>query len=238
MILFPAIDLYEGQAVRLEKGNFNRLTVYDTDPIERAKQIRDEGAAWIHIVDLEGARYGRTANYPIIKKITESTGLKIELGGGIRNLQTIQAYLDCGVKRVIIGTAAAEDESFLRQALKYYGEKIAVGVDILDGVVAVRGWEQKSAWKAEDFFQHLNSWAVKTVICTDISRDGMLSGSNHDLYTYLNTVYNGDLIASGGISDLDDLRVLKGIGMAGAILGKAYYSGKILLKEALSVAEE
>ena len=234
MILYPAIDLYAGQAVRLVKGDYSRMTVYDTDPVARAKSIRDDGATHLHLVDLEGARSGRTDNLPVIRRIAEETGLFLELGGGIRDLETVRRYLDLGVSRVILGTAAAEDDAFLQSALDSFGDAVAVGVDLLDGRVRTRGWEKDSAWTAEDFFSHLAALGVRTVICTDISRDGMLAGTNLDLYARLNADYPMDLIASGGVSSLDDLRALKALGMAGAIVGKAYYTGAVTIPSALA----
>lgn len=237
MILYPAIDLYQGQAVRLEKGKFDRMTVYDKDPVARALRMRDEGATHLHLVDLEGARFGSTANLPVIEQIAARTGLFLEAGGGIRTMEAIRRYLDLGVSRIILGTAAVEKEALLAEALEQYGNAIAVGVDLLDGAVAVRGWEKRSRWTAEAFFQHLTDLGVQTVICTDISRDGMLRGSNHALYEELNARFPIDLIASGGVSGLEDLRALRDLGMAGAILGKAYYSGAVSLPDALKEAE-
>ena len=172
MILYPAIDLFQGKAVRLEKGNYNRMTVYDYNPVLRAEQIRAEGATHLHLVDLEGARSGSTANLNIIEDIVSHTGLFAELGGGIRSMESIQHYLNCGISRIILGTAAVENEELLLEALRKYGDKIAVGVDLLDAHVAVRGWKKKSAWTAETFFQRLTELGIKTAICTDISRDG------------------------------------------------------------------
>ena len=235
MILYPAIDLYAGQAVRLVKGDYSRMTVYDPDPVARAKSMRDDGATHLHLVDLEGARSGRTDNLPVIRRIAEETGLFLELGGGIRDLDTVRRYLDLGVSRVILGTAAAEDDAFLQSALESFGAAVAVGVDLLDGRVRTRGWEKDSAWTAEDFFNHLAALGVSTVICTDISRDGMLAGTNLDLYARLNADYPMNLIASGGVSSLDDLRALKVLGMAGAIVGKAYYTGAVTIPSALTV---
>ena len=238
MILYPAIDLYAGQAVRLEKGDYSRMTVYDHDPVSRAKSMRSDGADHLHLVDLEGARSGKTDNLPVIRRIAEETGLFLELGGGIRDLETVQEYLDIGVSRVILGTAAAEDDAFLQRALEAFGDAAAVGVDLLDGRVRTRGWEKDSAWTAEDFFEHLASLGVRTVICTDISRDGMLAGTNLELYARLNADYPMDLIASGGVSSLEDLRALKALGMAGAIVGKAYYTGNVTIPAALQALKE
>ena len=237
MILYPAIDLYQAQAVRLEKGRFDRMTVYDKDPVGRALRMRDEGATHLHLVDLEGARFGNTANLTVIEQIAARTGIFLEAGGGIRSMEAIRRYLDLGVSRVILGTAAVEDEELLKEALERYGKAVAVGVDLLDGMVVVKGWEEQSRWTAEAFFQHLTDLGVQTVICTDISRDGMLGGSNHTLYEEINTRFPIELIASGGVSSLEDLRALRDLGMAGAILGKAYYSGAVSLPDALKEAE-
>ena len=236
MILYPAIDLYDGMAVRLRQGRYDDMTVYDHDPRSLALRMRDSGATHLHMVDLEGARSGSTANLALIEQIAGTSGLFIELGGGIRSMDTIRRYLDCGISRAILGTAAVEDESLLREALETFGEQIAVGVDLKDGFVAVRGWEEKSSWTAETFFEHLTELNVRTVICTDISRDGVLAGSNHELYATLTARYPIDMIASGGVSSLEDIRGLRALGMSGAILGRAYYSGAVSLEEALTAA--
>ena len=236
MILYPAIDLYDGMAVRLRQGRYDDMTVYDRDPESLALRMREAGATHLHMVDLEGARSGSTANLALIEKIASNTGLFIELGGGIRSMETVRRYLECGISRAILGTAAAENEDFLREALETFGAQIAVGVDLKDGFVAVRGWEEKSSWTAEAFFRHLTELKVRTVICTDISRDGVLAGSNHDLYASLNERYPIDLIASGGVSSLEDIRGLRALGMSGAILGRAYYSGAVTLEDALAAA--
>ena len=195
MILYPAIDLYDGMAVRLRQGRYDDMTVYDRDPKSLALRMRDAGATHLHMVDLEGARSGSTANLGLIEQIAGTSGLFIELGGGIRSMDTIRRYLDCGISRAILGTAAVEDESLLREALDTFGEQIAVGVDLKDGFVAVRGWEEKSSW-----------------------------------------TFPIDVIASGGVSSLEDIRGLWKLGMSGAILGRAYYSGAVSLEEALTAA--
>lgn len=236
MILYPAIDLFEGKAVRLRKGNYSEMTVYHEDPPALARSMAAQGADHLHLVDLEGARSGGNPNFRTVEAIAAVPGLFLELGGGIRSMETVQRALDCGVSRVILGTAAVEDEAFLIQALSRYGGQIAVGVDLKDGFVAVRGWERQSAWTAEAFLSHLTELGVQTVICTDISRDGILAGSNHALYRKLNAEYSLDLIASGGVSSAEDLRALRDIGMAGAILGRAYYSGAVTIPEALAAA--
>ena len=236
MILFPAIDLYAGKAVRLRQGRYDEMTVYHEDPAELARTMKSEGADHLHLVDLEGARDGNTPNQRIIEAIASIDGLFLELGGGIRSMDTINRYLDCGISRVILGTAAVENESLLCDALEQYRERIAVGVDLKNGKVAVHGWERQTAWTADAFLRHLTELGVQTVICTDISRDGILSGSNLDLYRDLTAKFPIDLIASGGVSSVDDICALRGIGMAGAILGRAYYSGKVGIPDALAAA--
>ena len=235
MKLYPAIDLYEGKAVRLFKGEYQQMTVYNENPVAVAMDFQTAGAECIHLVDLEGAKFGTTSNLPVIAKIVESTDLFVEVGGGIRTMETIEAYLAIGVDRVILGTAAVTDRPFLEAALAKYGEKIAVGVDLKDGYVAIKGWTEKSPWTADAFFADLEKLGVSTVICTDISRDGAMQGTNRELYKDLSAKYNIQLIASGGVSDMEDIQALKAMDLHGAIIGKAYYTGAIDLKEALEV---
>ena len=235
MKLYPAIDLYEGKAVRLFKGEYRQMTVYNENPVAVAMDFQNAGAECIHLVDLEGAKFGTTSNLPVIAKIVESTELFVEVGGGIRTMETIEAYLSIGVNRVILGTAAVTDRPFLEAALAKYADKIAVGVDLKDGFVAIKGWTEKSQWTADAFFGDLEKLGVSTVICTDISRDGAMQGTNRALYKDLSAKYNIQLIASGGVSDLEDIKALKAMDLHGAIIGKAYYTGAIDLKEALEV---
>lgn len=237
MLIFPAIDLYEGKAVRLFKGNYNEMTVYSEKPEEVAKEFEKSGATCIHLVDLEGARDGSTPNLETVKKICESTSLFAEIGGGIRDMQAIEKYLSVGVSRVILGTAAVTDEDFLKEALCKYGEKIAVGVDIKDGKVAIKGWLEKSEYDAFDFCAKLENLGVKTVICTDISRDGAMQGANHSLYKELSKKFNIKFVASGGVSSMDDVKKLRAQQLYAAIIGRAYYTGAINLKEAIEVAK-
>jgi len=237
MRLFPAIDLYEGKAVRLFKGDYDQMTVYSENPAEVAKAFQDAGAKYMHLVDLEGAKTGLTPNLSVIQRIAETVDLFIEVGGGIRSMQTIEAYLSAGVDRVILGTAAVTDPAFLKTALEKYGEKIAVGVDIKDGFVAIKGWTETSAYTAESFFEDMQALGVKTIICTDISRDGAMKGTNRELYRELSKKFSMDIIASGGVSDLEDVRSLRDMDLYGAIIGKAYYTGAIDLREALEVAK-
>ena len=235
MKLYPAIDLYEGKAVRLYKGEYQQMTVYNENPLEVALDFQNAGATCIHMVDLEGAKFGTTSNLPVIRRIVEATRLFVEVGGGIRTMETVDAYLSLGVNRVILGTAAVTDRAFLEAALAKYGEKIAVGVDLKDGYVAIKGWTEKSQWTADAFFSDLEKLGVSTVICTDISRDGAMQGTNRALYKELSEKYNIQLIASGGVSSLEDVKALNAMNLHGAIIGKAYYTGAINLPEALEV---
>lgn len=237
MKLFPAIDLYEGKAVRLYQGDYRQMTVYDDHPLHTAQTFQSLGASCLHMVDLEGAKSGKTPNIQTIREIVKHTDLFVEVGGGIRSLETIEAYLTIGVKRVILGTAAVTDPSFLEQAVKTWGDAIAVGMDLKDGRVAIHGWTEQSNDTCDDFCSRLQDLGVKTVICTDISRDGAMQGANRALYAQLSKQYHMDIIASGGVSSLEDVRALAQLGLYGAIIGKAYYLGAIDLREAIEVAK-
>lgn len=236
MEIYPAIDLYGGQAVRLYKGDYAQMTVYSAHPELVAKDFAAAGAKSIHLVDLEGAKTGKPENLTAIRRILDETDLFAEVGGGIRSLETVERYLSIGVGRVILGTAAVTDPAFLEAALAKYGEKIAVGVDLKDGFVAIKGWTEKSALTAAGFFSQMERLGVKTVICTDISRDGAMQGTNRGLYRELSQAYHLELIASGGVSSLEDVLALKAMGLHGAIIGKAYYIGAIDLKQAVEAA--
>ena len=238
MKIFPAIDLIGAQAVRLVKGDYNQKTVYNSDPIEVAKSFYSKGAEYLHLVDLDGAKSGNTDNFEVIRQIVNESGLKVEVGGGIRNMQTVQKYLSVGVFRVIIGTAAITDPDFLDEALEKYGEKIAVGVDIKDGFVATHGWTEVSDVSCEEFVQKMQQKGVKTIICTDISKDGMMSGTNIELYKSLSERFSIDITASGGVSTLEDVETLNNMNMYGAILGKALYTGAIDLEKAIEITKE
>lgn len=237
MNIFPAIDLYEGKAVRLYKGRYDELTVYNNDPLSVALDFEAAGAKYLHLVDLEGARDGGTPNLEVIKRICEGTSLFIEVGGGIRSLSVIEKYLSIGVGRVILGTAALTDRDMLKTALSLYGEKIAVGADLKDGNIAIKGWTERSDVSVDAFMADMQSLGVKTVICTDISKDGAMKGTNRELYKELSERYDVDIIASGGVSSLDDVRALTEMQLYGAIIGKAYYTGAIELTEAIRLAE-
>ena len=236
MLIFPAIDLYDGKAVRLYKGDYNQMTVYSENPPELAEAFRAAGATHMHLVDLEGAKTGETPNLETIRRIREAVPLFIEVGGGIRSMDIAARCLDAGIDRVILGTAAVTDPSFLRAAVSKYGEKIAVGVDIRDGKVAIRGWTEKSAFDAFDFCRELQKIGVRTIICTDVSKDGAMQGTNRALYGELSKALNLDIIASGGVSTLEDIKALRALNLCGAIIGKAYYTGAIDLREAIGAA--
>lgn len=237
MKIFPAIDLYDKKAVRLFKGDYAQMTVYSENPIEVARDFEKCGAEFIHMVDLEGAKNGTTPNLQIVKEIAEKTSLFVEIGGGIRSMETVKTYLENGVGRVILGTSAVTDEAFLCEAVDTYGEKIAVGADVKDGHIAIKGWVEKSQYSLDEFLSKMEKIGVKTVICTDISKDGAMKGTNLELYKALSQKYSLDIIASGGVSTIDDIKALCQMNMYGAIIGKAYYTGAIDLKEAIEVAK-
>ena len=237
MLIFPAIDLLEGQAVRLLKGDYTQKTVYSNDPVQIARDFKAQGATCIHIVDLEGARDGTTPNLPVVCRIKEETGLFCEIGGGIRSMEVIARYIDAGIDRVILGTAAVADRKLLQSAVDRYGEKIAVGVDIKDGKMAVKGWLVDSGLDAFDFCREMVSVGIRTLICTDISKDGAMQGTNRELYRRLSEQFSVQITASGGVSTLDDVKALRALDLYGAIIGKAYYIKAIDLAEAIEVAK-
>lgn len=237
MIIFPAIDLFEGKAVRLYKGDYNKMTVYSENPPEIAEDFKTQGAAHIHIVDLEGAKDGTTPNFDTVIEIKRRSGLFCEVGGGIRDMNTIERYISAGIDRVILGTAAVTNEGFVKEAVKEYGEKIAVGIDIKDGFVAIKGWTEKSELTAFEFCEKMQADGVKTLICTDISKDGAMNGTNHALYSELMDRFDMQIIASGGVSSLNDVERLAEKNIYGAIIGKAYYTGDIDLKKAVEAAK-
>lgn len=236
MIVFPAIDLYDKKAVRLYKGDYSQMTVYSENPLDVAKEFKASGAQYIHMVDLEGAKEGTTPNFDIVESVCRYSGLKVEIGGGIRSEETVKRYIDAGVMRVILGTAALDDPEFLALMCEKYGDKIAVGADLKDGQVAVRGWLQTSNVSGMDFCHKMQDMGVKTIICTDISRDGAMRGTNRELYKTLSERFTMDIVASGGVSTIDDVAALRKMNLYGAIVGKAIYTGDIDLKEAIEVA--
>ena len=237
MLIYPAIDLYEGKAVRLFKGDYAQMTVYSEDPCAVAQEFKACGASCIHLVDLEGAKLGTTPNFELVKAIKKATGLFCEIGGGIRDMETIAKYVDAGIDRVILGTAAVTSPGFVEEAVKAYGDKIAVGIDIKDGFVAIKGWTETSEENAMDFTAKMQAMGVKTMICTDISRDGAMKGANHALYRQLAQRFDMNIIASGGVSSMEDVEKLAALKIHGAIVGKAYYTGAIDLAKAIEVAK-
>ena len=235
MKLFPAIDLYEGKAVRLFKGDYAQMTVYNNDPAAVAADFAACGAECIHIVDLEGAKSGTTPNFDTVCKIKATSGLFCEIGGGIRSMEVIDKYLSAGIDRVILGTAAVGNLDFVKAAVDKHGERIAVGADLKDGYVAVKGWVEKTDVSADEFFAQMQDVGVKTVICTDISKDGAMMGTNLELYRSLSERFSMQIVASGGVSSLEDVERLSQMGLYGAIIGKAYYTGAIDLRQAIEV---
>ena len=236
MNIFPAIDLVGGKAVRLYKGDYAQMTVYDDDPLNTARRFEAAGARYIHMVDLEGARDGGTPNFDTVRRVVENAGLFVEIGGGIRDMEVVEKYLSAGVKRVILGTAAIADEAFARRALEQYGPAIALGADVRDGEVAIRGWLELSGMTLAAFCEKYQAMGARTLICTDISRDGAMQGANRALYADLQRRYSMDIVASGGVSSMEDVRALARMGLYGAIIGKAYYTGAIDLAEAIREA--
>lgn len=235
MLIYPAIDLYEGKAVRLFKGDYAQKTVYSDDPVSVVMDFRRQGAQRIHLVDLEGARTGATPNFDLVCRIKRESGLFCEIGGGVRDENVIERYISAGIDRVILGTAAVMDPEFTRRAVEKFGEKIAVGIDIKDGAVAIKGWTE-SVGDAMSLCEKMCVAGVRTLICTDISKDGAMVGTNRELYGVLSKRFPVDIIASGGVSSLDDIRALAALGIHGAIIGKAYYTKAISLSEAIEVA--
>ena len=237
MLIFPAIDLYGGNAVRLFKGDYGAITVYSDHPDKVAEDFAAKGAGYIHIVDLEGAKNGTTPNFATVLAIKEKSGLFCEIGGGVRSMDTIERYVSCGLDRVILGTAALTEKDFVKQAVDRFGEKIAVGIDIKDGNVAVKGWTVDSGVNAFDFCEEMQKTGVKTLICTDISKDGAMKGTNRELYRQLSARFDINITASGGVSTLDDVAALRSLDLYGAIIGKAYYEGAIDLSKAIEAAK-
>jgi len=238
MKIFPAIDLFGGKAVRLYKGDYENMTVYSDNPVEIALDFKKCGAKYMHVVDLEGAKNGQTPNIETIKKLASIPDLFVEVGGGIRSIEVIERYINAGVKRVILGTSAVTDPEFLVSALKKFGDKIADGVDIKDGYVAIKGWTEKSNAEGFEFCKKMQDLGVKTIICTDISKDGAMQGANHLLYRQLAQKLNINVIASGGVSSMEDVEKLTALNIYGAIIGKAYYTKAIDLEKAIKVSND
>ena len=237
MNIFPAIDLFDGKAVRLYKGDYKQMTVYSENPVEIALDFVSQGAKFLHIVDLEGAKSGTTPNLDTVIKLKRESGLFCEVGGGVRSMEVVDRYISAGVDRVILGTAAVRDPEFAKAAAAKYGGKIALGADIKDGFVAVSGWTEKSELKVIDFCLDMQKIGINTLICTDISKDGAMQGTNVALYEELSKKLSMQIIASGGVSSVDDVKRLAALDIYGAIIGKAYYTGAVSIKEAIEVAK-
>ncbi len=236
MQILPAIDIFDKKAVRLFKGDYNQMTVYGT-PVDIAASFVEKGASYIHLVDLEGARAGESSNFQTVSDVIKSVDIPCEIGGGIRNINTVDKYVNVGADRIILGTSAVSDKAFLKEAISEFGKKIAVGVDARDGIVSISGWTQQSGIPTIEFIGEMLSLGIDTIICTDISKDGALSGTNTELYKEILSKYQLKLIASGGVTSLDDIKELITCGTYGAILGKAIYNGNIDLAEAVALSE-
>ncbi len=236
MIIFPACDIYRGKCVRLRKGNYDDMTVYSDDPPMQAYLFAALGAKYLHIVDLEGARDGVPANFEVIAEMKKRSGLFCQTGGGIRSIETVRKYVSAGIDRVILGTSAAAG-GILEEAVGEFGERIAVSCDIKDGFVSVKGWTESSGLTADGFLKKITGAGVRTVVVTDVSKDGMLKGPNFDLYRRITEKFDIDVIASGGVSSAEDVRKLKEAGVYGAIIGKAYYDGALDIEECIEAAK-
>ncbi|MDR2634897.1 MAG: 1-(5-phosphoribosyl)-5-[(5-phosphoribosylamino)methylideneamino]imidazole-4-carboxamide isomerase [Clostridiales bacterium] len=236
MRIFPAIDIKSGNAVRLTKGDYNEMKVYSSSPLAVLEGFKSLGADALHVVDLDGAKDGNLGNFAVIKELVSAGGIFVEVGGGIRDLERIERYLDAGASRVILGTGAVKNYSFVEESVKRFGAAVAVGVDVKDGFVAVNGWKEITAVRAYEFVERLKNSGVQTVIYTDISRDGTLSGANIGAYGELQKI-GVNVVASGGITFEREITELKALGIYGAILGKALYEGRLSLARALELAE-
>ena len=236
MEIIPAIDLINGQVVRLLQGDYSRQQSYSVSPLSAACSFQEDGAEFLHVVDLDGARTGRPENEEVVSLLCKNTDLRVEIGGGIRSEEQIVRYLDAGADRVILGTVAVKDPDFTERMIRKYASRIAVGIDARDGKVAVNGWEERSEISAEELCRKMYDTGVSAIIYTDISRDGAMSGVNLPAYAALRKLSGLEIIASGGVTDLSDIRRLRDMGINGAIIGKALYEKRIDLKEALKTA--
>lgn len=235
MRIYPAIDIKDGKCVRLLQGRFSDVTVYGDDPAEMAKKWESLGGEFIHVVDLDGALKGHGVNAEIIKKICQNVSVPVQTGGGIRTMEDIEAKLQCGINRVIIGTKAVSDSEFIKRTVNKYGEKIVIGIDAKDGMVAVEGWEKTSDFTAVEFAKKMTDIGVKTIVYTDIATDGTLAGPNVAAMTEMVKSVNADIIASGGVGNIEHIKSLIPTGVEGVIVGRALYTGNVDLKEAISI---
>lgn len=237
MIIYPAIDIKDGKCVRLVQGKFDDVTVYSDNPVEMALKWERLGAQYLHVVDLDGARYGKPQNIAVISEMAVNLGIPVQVGGGIRTIETIEIVLSKGIERIILGTSAVRDSKLVKLALQNFENSIVIGIDARDGMVAIEGWAKTSSFTAVGFAKKMEELGAKTIIYTDISKDGMLSGPNFKAMEEMVREVGVDIIASGGVSSIDDIKRLKDIGVAGVIIGKALYTGDIDLKEALEAAK-
>lgn len=236
MRIYPAIDIKDGQCVRLFKGRFDEVTVYGDSPADMAEKWEKLGGEFIHVVDLDGALKGHGVNAEKIKEICQRVSVPVQTGGGIRTMEDIESKLACGISRVIIGTKAVSDSDFIKNAVSKYGDKIVIGIDAKDGMVAVEGWEKTSDFTAVEFAKKMESLGVKTIVYTDIATDGTLAGPNVEAMREMASAVSCDIIASGGVGSLDDILSLKDTGVEGVIVGKALYTGKVNLQDAVDKA--
>ena len=237
MRIYPAIDIKDGQCVRLLQGRFSDVTVYGNDPSEMAKRWESEGGEFIHVVDLDGALKGAGVNAEAVRKICESVNVPVQTGGGIRSMEDIEARLSCGINRVIIGTKAVSDSEFVKRAVDKYGEKIVIGIDAKDGMVAVEGWEKTSDFTAVEFAKKMVNIGVKTIVYTDIATDGTLKGPNVKAMEEMASSVNADIIASGGVGSIEHIKALVPTGVEGVIVGRALYTGAVELSEAIKAVK-
>lgn len=237
MIIYPAIDIKDGRCVRLVQGKFNDMTVYSNHPVDMALKFEQMGAEYLHIVDLDGARLGKPQNIAAISEMAVKLGIPIQLGGGIRSIEMIEIILCRGIHRVILGTSAVKDPDLVKKAVQAFGNSLAVAIDAKGGVVAIEGWAKTSEFTAIGFAKKMEELGAKIIIYTDISRDGMLKGPNLKAMEDMVKAVGIEVIASGGVTNLQDIKNLKEIGVAGVIVGKALYTGDVDLKEAIAAAK-
>ncbi|NCB27089.1 MAG: 1-(5-phosphoribosyl)-5-[(5-phosphoribosylamino)methylideneamino]imidazole-4-carboxamide isomerase [Bacteroidia bacterium] len=238
MKIFPAIDLWEGQVVRLKQGDFAQQTIYDADPLRVAQRFFDSGAEYLHVVDLQGARHGSSVQRELIKKLIQATPLKIQVGGGLRSDEAVEELLQAGAFRVVLGTAAAQDPSFLIRLVTRFGTKITVGMDLSYDKIMLEGWTKAAEESPQSYLKRLQELGVQSILCSDVQRDGLLQGSNRALYETLSSLYPNTIVASGGIHNEDDVKALLLLPLEGMIIGKALYSGALDLKRVFSLQKE
>ena len=237
MIIYPAIDIKDGRCVRLVQGKFNDVTVYSDNPVDMAIKFEEMGAQYLHVVDLDGARFGQPQNIAIASEMAVRLGIPIQLGGGIRTIETMEIILCKGIERIILGTSAVNDHELVKKAVQSFGNNLAVAIDAKDGLVAIEGWAKTSSFTAVGFARKMEELGAKVIIYTDISRDGMLKGPNLKAMEEMVKAVKINVIASGGVTNIQDIKNLKEIGVSGAIVGKALYTGDVDLKEAIEIAK-